>query len=50
MDPDPANRGNSGKDRKAEEVEIVTKLVSRKCLADVVEREWFSSVDNDLKF
>ena len=50
MDPDPNNRGNSGKDRKAEEVDIVTKFVSRKCAADVVEREWFSSVDRDLKY
>ena len=49
-DPNAPEGTNSRKDRKAEEVEVVTKLISPKCAADVVEREWFSSTDIDLSY
>lgn len=47
LDPDNPQRG---KDRKAEEVDIVTKVVCLKKSIDATEREWFSSADDDMRY
>ena len=47
LDPD---NPQGPKDRKAEEVDIVTKIICHKKAIDTSEREWFSSADDDMRY